>query len=191
MSDNVNPGYYKTGGLEAIDVIEAFFMHSPHLANCFKYLARMGKKPGNSLQQDAEKAKWYLDRWVQLETRRQCMATHPSNTGKEANPQAQEEQGARHMVRAKGHIVRKLSKHGEFKIGDLKQTAKSDIREAVGVVVIDWIKYGIVKVSGRPGSAYIMPGPLWGEVAEKYGRESGGDSALGLATLTGKEEEES
>ena len=66
LSDPINPDYYKRDGLEAIDVIEAFFMHSPHLATAFKYLARMGEKPGNSLAQDAEKAKWYIDRWVKF-----------------------------------------------------------------------------------------------------------------------------
>lgn len=65
-SNPINPDYYKRGGLEAIDVIEAFFMHSPHLATAFKYLARMGEKPGNSVKQDAEKAKWYIDRWVEF-----------------------------------------------------------------------------------------------------------------------------
>lgn len=69
-SNPINPDYYKRDGLEAIDVIEAFFMHSPHLATAFKYLARMGEKPGNSLEQDAEKAKWYIDRWVQFKSTR-------------------------------------------------------------------------------------------------------------------------
>lgn len=70
LSDPINPGYYKRNGLEAIDVIEAFFMHSPHLATAFKYLARMGEKPGNSLEQDAEKAKWYIDRWVEFHSKK-------------------------------------------------------------------------------------------------------------------------
>lgn len=65
----INPDYYKRNGLEAIDAIEAFFMHSPHLANAFKYMVRMGDKPGNSLEQDAEKAKWYIDRWVALKSK--------------------------------------------------------------------------------------------------------------------------
>lgn len=63
-SDPINPGYYKPGGVEAIEVIEAFFMDAPHLANAFKYLARLGKKPGNDYRQEAEKAKWYIDRFV-------------------------------------------------------------------------------------------------------------------------------
>lgn len=71
LSDPINPDYYKRDGLEAIDVIEAFFMHSPHLATAFKYLARMGEKPGNSLAQDAEKAKWYIDRWVKVMEQRE------------------------------------------------------------------------------------------------------------------------
>lgn len=46
MSDNVNnPGHYKRGGIEVIDVIEALEFDF-HDANAFKYLARAGhKKP--------------------------------------------------------------------------------------------------------------------------------------------------
>lgn len=60
--DHINPQHYQTDSLEAIDVIEAFFMHSPHLANVFKYIARAGKK--DDLVQDLEKAQWYLDRYI-------------------------------------------------------------------------------------------------------------------------------
>lgn len=62
--DPTNPEHYKTNGLEAIEVIEAFFMHSPHLANVFKYIARAGKKDNEV--QDLKKAAWYLDRWIEI-----------------------------------------------------------------------------------------------------------------------------
>lgn len=64
MTDNVNhPQHYQTdSGLEAIDVIEAFFMPNALLANVFKYIARAGKK--NDRLEDLKKARWYLDREI-------------------------------------------------------------------------------------------------------------------------------
>jgi Protein of unknwon function (DUF3310) len=48
---------------EAIKVIEAWELCF-HLGNCVKYLCRMGKKD-NELQ-ELKKAKWYLERKIQL-----------------------------------------------------------------------------------------------------------------------------
>lgn len=67
--DSVNhPSHYQSdSGLEAIDVIEAFFMRNYFLGNVFKYIARAGKK-GDRLE-DLKKARWYLDREIlRLET---------------------------------------------------------------------------------------------------------------------------
>lgn len=62
-NDNVNhPAHYQTeNGLEAIEVIEAFFEDNYHLGNAFKYMARAGKK--NDELEDIEKAIWYLERY--------------------------------------------------------------------------------------------------------------------------------
>ncbi len=65
--DNVNhPTHY--GGAdntyEAIKVIEAWNLDFC-LGNVVKYISRAGKKEGNSLIQDLEKAKWYLERRIQ------------------------------------------------------------------------------------------------------------------------------
>ena len=58
-----NPRHYQTeSGIEAIEVIEAFFPDSFHLGNVFKYLARAGKK-GDRLE-DLRKAAWYLQREI-------------------------------------------------------------------------------------------------------------------------------
>lgn len=58
-----NPSHYQTSaGLEAIDVIEAFFYDDFHLANAFKYLARAGKKD-NEIE-DLRKAVWYILRRI-------------------------------------------------------------------------------------------------------------------------------
>jgi hypothetical protein len=62
MSDPVhNPPHYKSGGIEAIDVIEAFELNF-RLANVVKYVLRAGRK-GDALE-DLEKAAWYLDREI-------------------------------------------------------------------------------------------------------------------------------
>lgn len=64
MTDMVNnPPHYKSGGMEAIDVIEAFFANDFHLASVFKYISRAGKK--NDRIEDLRKAHWYLDRAIE------------------------------------------------------------------------------------------------------------------------------
>ena len=63
MSSVDHPDHYQTSeGLEAIDVIEAFFHDSFHLGNVFKYISRAGKK--NDYAEDLEKAAWYLQREI-------------------------------------------------------------------------------------------------------------------------------
>ena len=62
MSDPVHsPSHYKSGGIEAIDVIEAFQLGF-NLGNVVKYVLRAGRK-GDALE-DLEKAAWYLDREI-------------------------------------------------------------------------------------------------------------------------------
>ncbi|UYM26629.1 hypothetical protein SEA_BAUER_80 [Arthrobacter phage Bauer] len=48
---------------EAIKVIEAWGLGF-HLGNTVKYIARAGKKSGQSLLQDLRKARWYIDRLI-------------------------------------------------------------------------------------------------------------------------------
>lgn len=57
-----HPSYYESNGLEAIDVIEAFFYDSFNLGNAFKYMARAGRK--NDYVEDLQKAVWYLEREI-------------------------------------------------------------------------------------------------------------------------------
>lgn len=63
--DPVNhPSHYSSaGGFEAINVIEAWNLGFC-LGNTVKYIARAGKKPGNSELQDLKKAHWYLERRI-------------------------------------------------------------------------------------------------------------------------------
>ena len=57
-----NPPHYQRGGLEAIDVIEAFELDY-HTGNAVKYLLRAGYK--DDLIQDLQKAVWYLQRRIE------------------------------------------------------------------------------------------------------------------------------
>lgn len=60
VADLVNhPPHYKSGGLEAIDVIEAFGL-GYRVGNAVKYLLRADRK--GARRQDLEKAAWYIAR---------------------------------------------------------------------------------------------------------------------------------
>ena len=63
IPDPINPDHNRSGGMEAIDVIEAFFPDSFHLGNAFKYIARAGKK-GDAIE-DLRKSVWYLQREIE------------------------------------------------------------------------------------------------------------------------------
>lgn len=57
-----HPQHYKRGGIEAIDIIEAFDLGFC-LGNALKYICRAGNK--DLEVEDIEKAIWYLRRWVE------------------------------------------------------------------------------------------------------------------------------
>ena len=62
MSDEINhPPHYRSGGVEAIDVIEAFDLNF-RLANVVKYVLRAGRK--GDRRADLEKAAFYLQREI-------------------------------------------------------------------------------------------------------------------------------
>ena len=58
-----HPPHYKSGGMEAIDVIEAFDLGFC-LGNTVKYVLRAGRKDGESELKDLRKAQWYLNREI-------------------------------------------------------------------------------------------------------------------------------
>lgn len=64
--DIVNhPPHYTFGKFEVIDVIEDWKLPY-HLGNVVKYIARAGRKdPGKELE-DLKKARFYLDRFINL-----------------------------------------------------------------------------------------------------------------------------
>ena len=57
----IRPDYYKSKGIETIDVIEAFDLNFC-LGNVIKYVLRAGKKEGEDKQKDLSKAQFYLKR---------------------------------------------------------------------------------------------------------------------------------
>jgi len=62
MTDPINPNHYQTtDGIQSIDVIEAIGADH-HVGSAVKYLLRAGKKDGNTVAQEMNKAKWYLER---------------------------------------------------------------------------------------------------------------------------------
>ncbi len=61
MSDPIHPSHYQQGGLEVIQVIEAFTLNY-NLGNVCKYVLRAGKK--NDRLEDLKKAMWYLEREI-------------------------------------------------------------------------------------------------------------------------------
>lgn len=68
MTDNVNhPNHYLTGKYECIEVmIEAQGKEAVKdfcICNAFKYLYRADRKNG---LEDIKKAKWYLDKYIEL-----------------------------------------------------------------------------------------------------------------------------
>lgn len=64
----IRPDYYKSGGLEAFDVIDAFDLDF-NLGNVFKYIARAGKK--DNKVEDLRKAVTYLNREIEKEEKTQ------------------------------------------------------------------------------------------------------------------------
>ena len=56
-----HPPHYQSGGMEVIDVIEAFGLGFC-LGNVIKYILRAGKK--DATIQELKKARWYLDRHI-------------------------------------------------------------------------------------------------------------------------------
>ena len=68
--DDINPTHYKQGDKETWEKMleiwgkEAFIKHCEITA--FKYIQRLGSKPNNSIEQDLEKARWYLNKAYDL-----------------------------------------------------------------------------------------------------------------------------
>lgn len=58
-----HPAHYTQGGIETIQVIEAWGL-GYNLGNAVKYISRAGKKDPEKTVEDLKKARWYLDREI-------------------------------------------------------------------------------------------------------------------------------
>ena len=72
-----HPEYYSSGGIEAIDFIEAHNLNFSR-GNVIKYVTRAGRKDGEEELTALEKAKWYLDR--EIERIKKGKAIHDEKT---------------------------------------------------------------------------------------------------------------
>lgn len=61
-----DPSYYRLGGIQPIEVIEAWGL-SFCLGNALKYICRAGFKPGAHRLDDLKKAAWYINREITRE----------------------------------------------------------------------------------------------------------------------------
>lgn len=59
-----HPPHYNKGGIEAIDVIEAWDLNF-NTGTVVKYIARHGRKPGETAIKDLQKGLWYLQREIE------------------------------------------------------------------------------------------------------------------------------
>jgi hypothetical protein len=68
--DYINPLHYRNYSFETIEMMIAIYGEAITAQYCemtaFKYRMRMGTKPGNSIEQDLAKEKWYLNKAKEL-----------------------------------------------------------------------------------------------------------------------------
>jgi hypothetical protein len=71
--DAINPDHYKGYSVEVIDMMVAIWGEEAVAKHCeinaFKYRMRLGKKDNNSIEQEMNKEKWYLDKAKELKDR--------------------------------------------------------------------------------------------------------------------------
>jgi hypothetical protein len=71
LNDPVShPAHYTTGKIECIEYIEDKGLGF-HLGNAVKYITRAGKKSPDKKIEDLRKAMWYIDRYIQIEEKRE------------------------------------------------------------------------------------------------------------------------
>ena len=64
MSDPINPSHYNDNRAhKPIDVMEDWHLNY-RMGNALKYISRHGRKPGEDLVENLQKAIWYLEREV-------------------------------------------------------------------------------------------------------------------------------
>ena len=60
MTELEHPDYYRSCGIEAIDLIDVHGLNF-NLGNVIKYVTRAGKKEGEETLTALNKARWYLE----------------------------------------------------------------------------------------------------------------------------------
>jgi hypothetical protein len=58
------PPYLSAGGMEYIDIVEAFLPDKPYRWHALKYLLRCGKKPGQDVVSELRKALFWIEREI-------------------------------------------------------------------------------------------------------------------------------
>ena len=68
--DNINPQHYKNMSIEVFDMMVSIYGKDKAKIFCelnaFKYRMRLGNKPGNSIEQEMKKVKWYESKMKEL-----------------------------------------------------------------------------------------------------------------------------
>ena len=64
MTQIEHPHYYRSGGIEAIDFIDAHSLNF-NLGNVIKYIVRAGLKDGEPTLEALQKAIWYLEHEIE------------------------------------------------------------------------------------------------------------------------------
>ena len=64
MTQVEHPDYYRSGGIEAIDLIDAHKLNF-NLGNVVKYVTRAGRKDGEDALTALHKAQWYLSHEIE------------------------------------------------------------------------------------------------------------------------------
>ena len=78
-----HPSHYKTAGKEVYQMMQDIWGTDLYIAFCemnsFKYRMRAGKKPGQPMEQDLQKAQWYENQVNKLRNERQESNDLPDN----------------------------------------------------------------------------------------------------------------
>lgn len=68
--DYVNPAHYQNGSKEVWEMMVDIWGKDKYIAHCemcaFKYRQRLGLKPGQPVERDLEKARWYENKAKEL-----------------------------------------------------------------------------------------------------------------------------
>ena len=121
MSDTVySPEHYNSGKIEVIEYIEdQGWGRGFCLGNAVKYISRAGKKDATKALEDLQKARWYLNRVIDIELEnalaegQETVRSNDMNANKtsphfhygEAEPQTDLEKEAWEVMKQRGNVL--------------------------------------------------------------------------------------